>query len=220
MQFWSSDLGALVLVREVLKISPNAGTEIYLGTKTPKGAVMEQDFWQSGIEHILNLETRFGRVGLVFDVRNAEAQSFCEGVASGKAFQSYAPKDSRRAEKKPRFTSFPTEILHHMAEMGWGDSVEFRRILRKYVRRAKQHHVDTLFFLESIFAEEKTRKIVQHIAGSQVKCVFVTDIFSSSLESTGKEKGELLLYAENPSKWLQKRTEKILHRKIGAGAWK
>ncbi len=142
-----------------------------------KDAISEKDFWFLLVKKIVEEKTKFGRVGIVFDRKNKDARSFCNKLAK----QNFAYRQKNpRAEKSAKFSILETQILREMANEGLADSVEFRRLARKHIRRAKTWRVDSLIFLEGIFAEKRTRQILQKLAGTQLKVYFLTDLLTDN----------------------------------------
>ena len=105
-----------------------------------------------------------------------------------------------------------------MANEAMADSVEFRRLARKYLRKAKHIHCDTIFFPEAIMGEEKTRKILQHIVGTQMKCVFVSDFVFENEEIKKKikssKKRNISIISGDDADFTGKRAEGILRTKL------
>ena len=208
--FLSVDFGAFVFGRKVLKSFPKAVLHIEVQTACDKPS--EQNFWGIGIEKILNGQTKFGRIACFFDRKNISAQAFCENLDI-KKFK-YIPKKPHRAEKEARFSYFQTQILHEMANEGMADSVEFRRLARKFIRHAKHANIDTIYWLETIFAEEKTRQILDHLAGSQIKNVFPVDFFDpGKMEESNKR--ELEIVSGDDVRFSHERAEGVLRSKVG-----
>ena len=210
MNFLSSDFGALVFGREVLKKFPKAVLNFYVCTTDAKEkAISEQDFWQAGIKKILAEETRFGRVGVFYDRKNVVAQEFVREDFSKFDFRT---KETNRAEKTPRVNGFATQVLTKMANEGMADSIEFRRLARKSIRKAKHANCDSLFFCEAIMGEEKTKKILQHLAGTQVR-VFVPSDFLVVENETSKKR-EIKIHTGDEVAFTKKRAETILRTKL------
>jgi len=228
-KFQSADFGALVLGREILKKEPNATLELWVEQKNPpppltKGGkvVCEFDLWESALQKILSEITRFGRIGIFYDRKNVAAKEFCKILQVKKL--THKPQD-KRAEKSPQFHVFETQVLHHMANEGCADTVEFRRLARKFLRHAKNAHCDTVFFTEAIFGEEKTRKILQHLAGTQMKVVVASDFAVSAIpKSRGanmdsrlqKEKRSITIHTSDTPEFTKIRAERILQTKLNA----
>lgn len=207
--FQSADFGAFVFGRKVLIGFPKATLSLEVQTACDKPT--EQDLWNIGIGNILNGETRFGRIACFFDRKNRAARIFCKKLDL-KKFK-YIPKKPHRAEKEARFSHFETQVLHETANEGLSDSVEFRRLARKYIRHAKHANVDTIYWLETIFAEEKTRQILDHLAGSQIKNVFPVDFLAlEDIKEGNKRKLEIV--SGDDAVFTHKRAEMILKSKV------
>ncbi len=209
--FWSRDFGAFVFGRAILKKNPKAQLELHVAQTGEKKGISENDLWEKGVQEILKSQTRFGRVGLFFDRGNSEASPFCNNVVKTKA--DYTPQEPRRAEKKAKFTPFQMQTLCSFANEGLSDSVEFRRLARKFIRPAKHAHCDTIFFLDVILGEEKTRKILQHIAGTQIKLFFPDDFLGETKASTAKER-VIKIESGEENVFTRKMAEKILRTKL------
>ncbi len=210
-KFWSRDFGAFVFGRAVLKNDAKAQLELHVAQTGKKEGLGEEDFWEKGFLEIAKSHTRFGRVGLFFNRGNKEAQSFCNNVA--KIELDYSPKDIRRAEKEIKIIPISTQALCILANEGLADSVEFRRLTRKFIRQAKHAHCDTIFFLDAIFGEEKTRKILKHIAGTQIQLFFPDDFLGELKPSNTKERSIKIESEEDPE-FTQKRAESVLRTKL------
>ncbi len=201
--FWGKDLGIVVLASFLaekeaqIKISPAKQT-----------GICEKDFWLKNLAKIVEEKTKFGRIGIIFDRKNKEAESFCNNLAINNF--NYQPKNSR-ALPQPEIKIIKSQVITEIANEGLTDSVEFRRLIRKYTKNAKDLHLDSLFFLEGIFAEKKTCQIVAKIAGTQIKCYFLTD-FLEKKENPAKIKFKI--ETTDDIEFTKTRAEKILQRKL------
>lgn len=175
-KFWGSDFGIIALAKNY----PANDIQITISAENPaKNYFCESDLWFPAVKNITEEKTKFGRIGIFFDRKNKKAESFCQTLAKQKF--NYKQRNTR-AENSAKFSFFQTQILKEMANEGLANSVEFRRILRKYVRNTKDLHLDSVLFLDSIFAEKKTRQIIAKIAGTQIKTYFLTDFISAEFE--------------------------------------
>ncbi len=213
--FCGSDFGPLVFGREILRRTPKTilTFEVQQGDSKSldQKKCTESCFWSLGFHSIVKNHSRFGRIGLFFDRKNTRANQFCEQIQTI-SFE-YKPLD-KRAEKNVCITSFEAQVLHEMANEGLSDTVEFRRLARKYIRRAKHAHVDSIFFLEVIFGEEKTRNILQHIAGSQIKLFFPSDFLGSEFFESAVSERKLEIVTGDGVGFTRMRAEKILRTKL------
>ncbi len=209
--FWSRDFGAFVFGRTLLKTDPNAQLEFNVAQAGTKKGASESDFWEKGMGEILKSHTRFGRVGLFHERTNKEAKDFCNGVAKTK--RDYSPTDEKRARKTPELTAFQMQGVCALANEGLADSVEFRRLMRKVLRHAKHAHCDSIFFLDAIMGEEKTRSILKHLAGPQIKLFFPDDFMDMGKPSTEKER-KIKIESEDAEQFTRKIAEKILRTKL------
>jgi hypothetical protein len=222
--FWGKDFGIIALAKNY----PASKVMIKISRDFPeKEIIQESDFWLPLIKMIVDEKTKFGRVGIFYDRKNKEAKSFCKELA--KRNFNYQQKNPR-AEKSAKFSFLEMQVLGEIANEGLADSVEFRRLARKFIRNAKHLHLDSLVFLEGIFAEKKTRQILAKIAGTQIKTYFVTDFvyngfkFSASQsKSTSKSKLNdfknsakkiFLIETDDDLEFTKKRAEQIIQRKL------
>lgn len=110
--------------------------------------------------------------------------------------------------------AFPAQALHHLAEEGLADSVEFRRLARKFIRQAKTHNCRSLFFPEAIFADPKTQKILQHLAGSQLKIQTPKLPATKTPPSTTDSRSITVYHDQADITFLKARAEKLLGTKL------
>lgn len=212
INIWGHDFGPFVLGKKTLSLFPSSHIRFFVQQQNDaQEGIEEKDFWETGIKDILQQKTRFGRIGIFYDRRNNFAAEFCQSLSS-KTFP-FLPKEVKRAEKTPRFSFFEYQVLHALANEGCADSVEFRRLARKYIRHAKHAHCDTLFFLEAIFGEGKTKDILQHLAGTQMKVYTVDDFFVPEKGSEEKTR-TIEIHSEDDPDFTVDRAEKILQTKL------
>ncbi len=210
--FFGEDLGVLVFGYKLLQRDPTANIDFYINTKPVGACQSEADFFEPGLVSILKDKTRFGRVGLVYDRKNDKMRTFCKKIDLAE-FEYNPQKKSRKTEKHPRIFAVETQVLVEMAKEGLADTVEFRRLARKYLRRAKGFQVDTLFWVENIFAETKTRQILEHLGGAQIKNLFPVD-FLSVQDKTKSPNRKLTISSTEDPEFIKKRAQKILKTKI------
>ena len=150
LKFAGDDGGVFVFGQRVLRHSPTANLALYFkAPDIPKGALTESQLWDLGFEAAE--ETRkSGEIGIFVDRQNLELMTWAKTQSA---------------------TLFPCFLLKSFIEEQYSDSVEFRRLARKFIRSAKMSHMSTLFFPEMLFADTKTERILQHLAGSQTKIV-------------------------------------------------
>jgi hypothetical protein len=216
----SRDFGAFVFGRKILKNFPQASLhfEVQMDFLSP----FEESFWEKGMENSLNGKTKFGRIACFFDRKNNAAREFCKNIDIQK--YKYIPRKPHRAARVASNVSFETQILHEMANEGMADTVEFRRLARKYIRSAKHANVDTIFWLETIFAEEKTRQILNHLAGSQIENVFPVDFFEMEWVTDGDHRvleiktGDDLVFTHSRAEQILRTKVKVLVEKKEGGA--
>lgn len=177
-----NDVGILVLARKELLVHPQADLKI---TIHPETRPTQTTLWDKALKDCLEL-SRKGSIATMADRKNTDFQS--------------------------PYPHFSTTILHHMACEGLADSVEFRRLARKEIRKAKQSNIDTLFFPEAIFGEAQTHKILQHLAGSQMKICTVADFYTPQ-GTNGETRNIEIIHNENET-WIKQRAEAILKTKL------
>jgi len=216
MNFTSYDFGAFVFGRKILKKFPQAILHFYVKHQGEvETEILENNFWDIGLKKILKTETRFGRIGIFFDRKNKDAEIFFKNLNTTK--YPFFPKEKKRAESRPRVSYFETQILWDMANEDYTDSVEFRRLARKYIRKAKTYNVDTIFFVEAIFGADKTRKILQHIAGTQIKLFFPSDFlfdYPNFFVPSKKDQRDIRVYSGDDAIFTKKIAENILRTKL------
>lgn len=200
----SQDWSALVIARKLIKLGVK-DFEITLGA--PENSFSLIEMWQKALDNSLQ-GTQFGRIGFLYDESNQAAHDFCQNLKS----LNYKPKDEKRALKAPRYTIIPTQILKPMADCGWEDSVEFRRIARKYIRPLKHAHVDTLILLEPIFADEKIQKVIQHLAGTQIKIITPVDFWEPISLSEENDSVKIMTFYSREK--TQDQAKRLLKRKV------
>lgn len=213
--FIGHDFGILVLGRAILKKLPQVKIKFFLGkdeVSSEKKLIQESDLWKKAFYEILK-QTRFGKIGIFYDRKNFEAASFFQKQIKEIDLSKYHPKESKRALKKPQINLFETQILREFANEGLSDSVEFRRLTRKYIRHAKNAGCDLIFFPEAIFGEIKTKKILQHLTGKQRKVFTIDDFLIINSEKTTKLEIKIHQSKEN-STFVKQRAEKILQTKL------
>lgn len=223
-KFWGKDFGIVALAKNY----PAEKFMIKISRDLPNGEIIqESDFWIPAIKNIVEEKTKFGRIGILYNRKNKEAGSFCQKLVNEKF--DYKQKNTR-SEKSAKFSFIEMQVLSEMASEGLSDSVEFRRLLRKSIRNAKHLHLDSILFLEAIFAEKRTRQIITKMAGTQIKVYFVTDFLNLKSELNMTANSPLRKgvggISENPAKKIFKietddnleftksRAEQILERNL------
>ena len=209
----SNDLSAFVYGRKILKQNPQASIEFILQDGAEQSNTSEQ-FWNTALSDIAKNQTRFGRVGLIYDRKNKIAKKFVESF-NFEALEYKAQEERAHTEKKLRITILETQILTEIANEGFADSVEFRRLARKQLRPLRHANIDTIFFFEDILSEEKTRKILSTIIGGQRKLMFPIDYFTPEIQETNKRKIEIISDTEDEL-FLKNRAEQILKTQISS----
>ncbi len=210
---FQGNLGILVLGIKVLSVNPKAALSFMI-EKNEEPTDMEYSLWEKSVQEILSA-TKFGRIGIFLDRKNFLAHQYFQAFDYQKT--PYKPK-GKRSEKCPRVTVFTFQVLRAMALEGLADTVEFRRLGRRFIRQAKNANCDTIFFPELIFGETKTKKILQHIAGKRIKVYTSDDFFVPIVENGDLGDVSILSKGEDPF-FLKKRSEQILHQKLSDNAF-
>lgn len=191
-QFAGSDYGMFVFGRTILAKNPAACLTFFYKVSVPTGkkAISEDQYWPEILTAVISSDQK---IGVIFDHHDYAVQRWATAH---------------------QLETFPTQALHHLANEGLADSVEFRRLARKYLRRARQNQCQILFFPEAIFAEPKTQKILQHLAGSQAQILTLADL--AKVKSENKtSRGEIVIYhSETEIEFLQQRAEQLLGKKL------
>lgn len=207
--FSGCDYGIFVFGRRVLSVEKTAHITFELESKSFH---VQELYWDKGIEQIAK-ESRFGRLGIVYERKNKLAPLLVYKICSSEI--DYTPKE-KRSEKVLSIKPYETQILWELANEGLSDTVEFRRLARKYIRKAKNEHRDSLFFLDAIMGEEKTKKILEHIAGTQIKLYFPSDFLEIDTTQS-HEKRHLEINTQESKEFTHRRAEEILQTKIAEG---
>ncbi len=240
--FFSHDFGDFVLAKKILEKYPQNILQFTIialpksllelpsskFTKTIETSFNRQHYpviWELALQNILQNKTKFGRIGLFYDQHNHEFENFSKILQQQTQLKnnqySYEPLSPKRAEKTPKINLFPTPFVTSMANNMIADSVEFRRLIRKYIRKAKNANCDTIMFGESIMEESKISKIIQHIAGSQMKVSYFSDFFLKGLpvnlwksDSIIKPKKQIEIWTDLELEFTKNHAEKLLGRKL------
>ncbi len=194
IQLWSDDNVALILARTILKKEPKSSLQIFIGGSAPKGALVASSIWKEMVE--LSLK-KYTRLGIAFDGANDEEALFVKNVGES-AF------------------SIRYELLSSFSNRGLVDTVEFRRLARKYLRSARNAHCDGILFLSGILAEEMSCKILAKIVGTQTKAVFMTDFLSEEL-FVATTKQHIEIFTDQDIERVHGEAEKFLHMKLAKG---
>lgn len=207
MQIKHFDFGALVIGREILKRFPSASLEFIMAP----GENFYHDFgevWSKFSDfHFGKPEQNFrAPVGVFCDRKYCD---FFEDQIIGK-------------EK-----SFAYAILASLVQEGFGDSVEFRRLGRKFLRSAKHAHIRTLICPDLLMGAEKTPQVLRHLAGTQMRVVTVVDLmeflwdtredfFPANFFDSKKRQISIKIsnQIETDITFIKKRSENILQTKI------
>ena len=211
--FSSSDLGALALARVWMREDVSRRAEVYCGDfPSVKGAIVESDFYAAACSFSAS-QTRFGRIGILYDRSNTAARNFCAATDFSSLFSTYKPANPR-ALSTPCVRTYELLALQEIANAGIADSVEFRRLLRKVIRRVKQEHCDTVVFLDAIFCEESTMRVIQHICGTQIRVITLAEALSLQDIASPKLQTQYRIHTTDDPKWVLTRAQQILRTKL------
>ena len=189
LKLWSADNAALVLARTILRREPSVALEIYLGGERTEGAVSLHDFRIAALNSLLE---KSSRLAVVSDIT----------------------EDLSLPEK---IVSVPSELLNSFASRGLSDTVEFRRLARKYLRAVKNANCQEVLFFSGVLAEEKTQQILSHLLGTQIKPVYLTDFLPEELFAP-TEKQKLQIFTSGNLHRVHAEAEKFLHQKLSQDA--
>ena len=208
--FWSPDLRILPLLRALEKLKVGGDWSIIIGGEEPQGqACLKSSDLLSAMMSRLGTYTRFGRLAVV-------AKGGLGETSEADLRKAYLVSD-KRGEEVLQCRYFEMPGLSDLAYVGLGGSVEFRRLARKYIRKAKQAHCDTLFLADPILAETRTKKVLQHIAGSQIRVYCLDEV----VEAWGVQgSGQVNYSFEGVGLSDKLRVEQILQRKFKDGAFR
>ena len=197
MHLWSSDNAALVLARAVLRREKKVAIKITLSQTCPSGAFSPADVWQQALQES---EKKQKRLGVAVD-RAVDAEP------------SFLQKNGKN------IVSLPYELLSSFVNRGLSDTVEFRRLARKYLRSARNNQCDGVLFLSGILADETSCKILAKILGTQIKPVFITEFLPEEF-FVPAEKQVIEIYTDQDRERVYGEAEQILHMKLAKGAVK
>lgn len=220
-----NNLGIFVYGAMILKKYNQAQLRFVLHDNPGTNDLFQAPLLDSAFQKILT-ETRFGRIGILYDRKNFWAKHVQTNPSlildTHRVSSVYAPSD-KRAVQTPEIRGFEYQVLCDMAQEGLSTSLEFRRLARKYLRPAKHAHCDTLLFLDGIMGEIATRKQWQALAGTQqsVVCLsdFVLDLPVVS-QKISQQNGPRVIELVLDDSWYQQkdfvylRAEQILRTKL------
>lgn len=185
LKLWSIDYASLVLARALLRREPKLALQIYLGGDRPEGSYSFTDFIPEALK---NAPEKFSRMALVSDITS----------------DIVAPEN---------IVSVQTEMLEAFANRGLVDTVEFRRLARKYLRRVRNANCQVALFVSGILADEKSQKILSQILGTQVKPIFLTDFIPPEL-FTPADKQSIEIFTSRNLDRVHAEAEDFLHTKL------
>lgn len=189
LKLWSSDYAALVLARAILHREPQVVLQVYLGSDQPKGSICLSGY----LPDLIKLATKdFSSVAIVSDILN-------------------------ETEVSQGLVSIQTELLEQFGNRGLADTVEFRRLARKYLRSIRKANCTAALFTSGILAEEKTQKIISQILGTQIKPLFLTDYLPEELFKKS-DKQSIEIFTTGDLDRVHAEAEKFLHTKLAKNA--
>lgn len=191
LKLWSSDNAALILARAILREEQKVELQIFLGGEQPDGALSMTDFRFEALNSAIQ---KFPRLAVISDVT-------ADLVLPGNVM------DVR------------TEMLDVFATRGLSDTVEFRRLARKYLRAVRNANCQGALFFSEILSDEKTQKILNHILGRQITPVFLTEFIPVEL-FTPAEKQSIEIFTTKDVLRVHAESEKFLHLKLAKDAVK
>lgn len=194
---WSSDNAALVLARAILCREPKVEMRISLGGSRPKDSFSVPDTWNMAFE---TATQKYVRLAIAWNKANDEENMFLQTCCK-KAFD------------------VDYDLLSSFANRGLSDTVEFRRLARKYLRSARNAHCDGVLFLSGILADESCRKVLAKTLGTQIKPIYVTNFLPESF-FVPAERQRIEIFTDQDENRVHREAEKFLHMKLAKGAVK
>lgn len=191
LKLWSADYSALVLARAILKQEPKVSLQIYLGGERQQDSHALTDLRMTALEAVSKDNSR---VAVISDI--TEDLVLPENVVS-----------------------IQTEMLSEFVNRGLADTVEFRRLARKYLRAVRNNNCPVALFFSGVLADEKAQKILSHILGSQVKPVFLTEFLPEDFFIPADKQSIEIFTSENLER-VHAEAEKFLHTKLAKTAVK
>jgi hypothetical protein len=191
IQLWSSDNAALMLARTILIREPKTSLQIFLGEIRPKNVFSASDLWKDAVS---TANLKFKKLGIAIDQGNHEENAFLQDTCDNSFFIHY-------------------ELLSDFANRQLADTVEFRRLARKYLRPAKHAHCDAVLFLSGTLSDETSRKILAKTLGTQITSVFVTDFLPKEL-FIAEKKQQIEIFTDQNIERTHFEAEKILRTKL------
>lgn len=197
IHLWSSDNAALVLARSILHREKKVAIKITLSQTCPSGAFSPADVWQKVLQES---EKNKKRLGVAID-----------GAVDAEC--SFLQKNGKN------FVALYYELLSAFANRGLSDTVEFRRLARKYLRSARNNQCDGVLFLSGILADETSCKVLAKILGTQIKPVFITEFLPEEFFLPA-EKQVIEIYTDRDRERVHREAEHFLHMKLAKGVVK
>lgn len=202
--FWAQDLRILPLLRALEKLGVGGDWLVSVGGEPPIGSVyIDIESLLMPMMPYIASKTRLGRVAVV-------GVKTLSGDLEASLRDFYVSGD-KRGEESLSLSYFDAPGLSELAYAGLGDGVEFRRLARKYFRKIKDAHCDLIFLVDPIFSELTTKKVLQHIAGTQIRVCGLDKVVESwGIEDVGKANYSFqgIDIADKP------RVEQLLQRKL------
>ncbi len=135
-------------------------------------------------------------------------------------------RQKRRQRFTPKLTVTPQALpaLDTLADEGLADSVEFRRLARRYLRPLRHAHCQLVVFPQAIMATEAPRRLLQHIAGTQLQVVTLADLPPSTLLDhlpqlpTSPDTPRCRVFSADQPHFVRQRCQTILRTQLAQGA--
>ncbi len=184
VKLWSADNSALVLARQLLLRLPHLDLQIYLTKERPQDAISFSDFRDSALQSLATAES----LAVVSDI-------------------------TEDLNIPASFLSITTELLDNFASRALADSVEFRRLARKYLRKVKSHNCSRVLFLSGVLADEKTQKILKQILGTQIKPLFLSEFLPEEIIKPCPQRN-IRIFTDHNKERIHREAEYFLHTKL------
>ncbi|MCB9809414.1 hypothetical protein H6771_00335 [Candidatus Peribacteria bacterium] len=191
-------VGALALGRRATQHDLSLALEVGIGCSLP-GALTEQSFWPAAIAAALTTD-RSGHIALLYDHHRTDGIAALQETLS------------------PAVQLAPTRGITHLAEEGLSTTVSFTRLLRPVLRRIRQQGATTVLCLHGIFADARTERVLQRVAGTQLRVVTLGPALEQWAAQQTRSSGPLTLHTTLSPKWTHHRAQQLLQRQIPMSA--
>ncbi len=178
--FSTEDLGAAALARAILRSNPSASLCLQVGGEADNKLLSR--LWSAAIK-------AFPEAAVLINQHSKDALNWA------------------KREKREIFSSV---LLKDFAQEGLANSVEFRRLARKFLRPVKHANKRELIVIETVLCDKSALKVLRHIAGSQLQIIPATtflDINDLEIDIDGGQ--QLLVKTKYDPKWTQRRVQEM-----------